>query len=364
MDASMGGSMDARCPHCGEPALFLEADASILRCRACGRSSLRPARPAATAIGAAPGAGGALPSGGPIVEAPWAGFFSASARRASAPGEVPVLPAAGAALVATGLFYLALRAVPASRLAELFVERGWVPYAIAFVSAWALALLVAKRMRLGRERRLLARDWLARPGRAPAIAPDDVDETLAGLALEPAFARESFLPQRLIRALRHFQARRRVVEVVEFLSVESRADESRIDASYGLIRVFIWVVPTLGFIGTVIGIGVAVGGFSTTLESASSLEGMRDSIGAVTGGLGVAFDTTLVALVMSILIMFPSSALQRQEESFLSEVDDYCAEHLVRRLADPPDATHAEAALEALVDRLVAALERRRTGVH
>jgi biopolymer transport protein ExbB/TolQ len=129
------------------------------------------------------------------------------------------------------------------------------------------------------------------------------------------------------------------------------------------VRVFVWAVPTLGFIGTVIGIGAAVGGFSDTLEAASSIEGMKASIGSVTGGLGVAFDTTLLALVMSILIMFPANAVQRIEEGLLSAIDDYCAEHLVQKLEDEASAPAGDPAderlLDALTARIVAAL---RTG--
>jgi hypothetical protein len=62
---------------------------------------------------------------------------------------------------------------------------------------------------------------------------------------------------------------------------------------------------------------------------------------------------------MSILIMFPSSALQRLEESFLGEVDDYCAEHVVRRLADEPEPAFSESLLDRLVERLVEAVRRR-----
>jgi biopolymer transport protein ExbB/TolQ len=122
------------------------------------------------------------------------------------------------------------------------------------------------------------------------------------------------------------------------------------------VRVFVWVVPTLGFIGTVIGIGAAVAGFSATLEAASSLDGMKDSIGAITGGLGVAFDTTLLALVMSILIMFPANAVQRLEEAFLGQVDDYCSEHLLPRLADQVEESPEESMIEALARRLVTAM--------
>jgi len=346
--------MTGGCPHCGGGNLELDAAGEVQRCRTCGRSSLRvatidsrEARPASVVSN-----GGGAPGDAPRIE----GSATAGSRRAAAPAEVAALPAAALAMVATLLFYGGLRFVPQTRVAELFVERGWVPYAISFVSAWALALLAAKRLRLVRERRLLERDWLARSGRSPSIEPDDVEATLVDLGQQRLFDAQAFLARRLVRALRHFEARRRVVEVVEFLAVESRADESRIDASYGLIRVFIWAVPTLGFIGTVIGIGAAVSGFSTTLESASSIEGMRGSIEAVTGGLGVAFDTTLLALVMSILIMFPSSALQRLEESFLGDVDDYCAERLVRRLAEVPDEDRSEAELASLAERLVTAL--------
>ncbi|MBY0399254.1 MotA/TolQ/ExbB proton channel family protein [Myxococcota bacterium] len=350
--------MGASCPHCGAPAgeAELEAEGQVQRCRACGRSALRSGAPGA--IDSGPIAT-ALRDGG-AGEAPEAGApLSTVRRRPAGPGEVPILPAAGLALLATLLFYGALRFVPETRLAELFVERGWVQYAITFVSSWALALLVAKRRRLARERRLLLRDWLARPGSTTPLRPADVDAALAGLASQADFDFDGLLARRLVRALRHFQARRRVVEVVEFLHAEAGADEARIDASYGLIRVFIWAVPTLGFIGTVIGIGAAVGGFSTTLETASSIEGMRESIESVTGGLGVAFDTTLLALVMSMVVMFPSNALQRLEETFLGEVDDYCAEHLVRRLADEPAADAMDSNLERLVERLVAALHRR-----
>ncbi|MBK7947645.1 MAG: MotA/TolQ/ExbB proton channel family protein [Deltaproteobacteria bacterium] len=348
--------MGESCPHCGAAAIELEAEGAIRRCRACGRSALRgadaPNRTASAAAAAHELA--TMPSAFATANSP-----PLARRRPAGPGEVPILPAAGFALLATLLFYGALRWIPDTRLAELFVERGWVQYAITFVSSWALALLAAKRRRLARERRMLGRDWLARPGAGALLRPEDVDATLAHLAGQADFDFDALLARRLVRALRHFQARRRVVEVVEFLNAEARADEGRIDASYGLIRVFIWAVPTLGFIGTVIGIGAAVGGFSTTLETASSIEGMRESIESVTGGLGVAFDTTLLALVMSIVVMFPSNALQRLEEAFLGEVDDDCAEHLVRRLADESGAESDDAALDRLVERLIAALRKR-----
>ncbi|HIF93247.1 MAG TPA: hypothetical protein EYQ60_09000 [Myxococcales bacterium] len=250
------------------------------------------------------------------------------------------------------------------------MERGWVPYVITLISSWALTLLAAKFLRLRRERRILDHDLIATNSNG-RISPDDAAAALDALEVmrqESKAIAESFLARRIERALRHFQSRRRFVEVVDFLASESRNDESRVDASYGLVRVLVWAVPTLGFIGTVIGIGAAVAGFSETLEAASSLDGMKESIGLVTGGLGVAFDTTLLALVMSILIMFPISAVQRIEEAFLSDVDEYCAEILLPALLDEADmivdsrissvadTPVDDAVIVALAERLVASM--------
>ena len=115
---------------------------------------------------------------------------------------------------------------------------------------------------------------------------------------------------RLIRALEHFSVRRSVSETVDQLRLSAERDENAIESGYVMLRVFIWAIPILGFIGTVLGIGASVGGFSEAVSSAADLDVMKDSIGVVTSGLGVAFDTTLLALVTSVLIMFPYSCFR------------------------------------------------------
>ncbi len=337
--------MARACPYCESSGLEAAEEAGVLRCRACGRSSLAGE--------------GALPSKPTAMAGPRQRARGAQRAPRRAPGEVASWPAALVAGAATLVFYGALYLLPEARISDLFMARGWVPYVITGVSFWALFLLAARWLRLRTEATALERDLIA-PGADGLLGPGDAPRAIEQLQARAQGLESSFLVGRLERALRHFEARRRVVEVVEFLTAESSADEGRVDASYALVRVFVWAVPTLGFIGTVIGIGAAVGGFSETLEAASSLETMKESIGSVTGGLGVAFDTTLLALVMSILIMFPASAVQRIEESFLGEAEDYCAEQLVRRLRD--DATEVrqadDAAIEALAQRLVESMER------
>ncbi|MEZ4353974.1 MAG: MotA/TolQ/ExbB proton channel family protein [Myxococcota bacterium] len=340
---------EATCPYCGERTARA-AEPGVWRCAACGRSFLDASEAASTEHEEV-----ALPGDPTDVRAPIE--IGRPARRA--PGEVSSVPALGWAIGSSGLFYGVLALLPASRVGELFTARGWVPYAITGISFWALCLLAARARRLARERALLDRDPLHGVSATP-LDRRAARREIERLASLPEAERESFVVDRLLRTLRHFAIRPRVGEVVEFLSGESRADEARVDASYALVRVFVWAVPTLGFIGTVLGIGSAVAGFSQTLEAAASLDGMKESIGSVTLGLGVAFDTTLLALVMSILIMFPASAVQRLEEGLLAAVDDYCGAALIARLdergssADPTDSS--EASVERLARRLVQAI--------
>ena len=339
--------MDQACPYCDAGELESIDEGALQRCCSCGRSSL----PGHAAAGLASN----LSSGGAQAEGAAPKTNGRRTRMRNAPGEVPNLPPAAIGLVFTLVFYAILHVLPESPFSELFANRGWVPYVITLISAWALALLAAKLRRLHFESSMLDRELIP-PTASGRLQPADAENALAALRAQPLEIAQTFLVRRLERALRHFETRRRAVEVVEHLAMESRSDEVRVDASYSLVRVFVWVVPTLGFIGTVIGIGAAVGGFSATLDAASSLDAMKDSIGSVTGGLGVAFDTTLLALVMSILIMFPANAVQRVEEGLLGDVDEYCSEHLVQRLEDDA-ATGASAELvEELAMRLVEAM--------
>ncbi len=255
--------------------------------------------------------------------------------RSGASTDVALAWTGAAALAATALFYVAVVSPLADTpFGEIFASRGRVPYAIAFFSWWSAVILFAKYIALRRERAALDLDLL--PDRiATEIAPEAVPEFLAHLDALPADAPRSAVARRLRRALLHFQSRRDPREVVEQLTARAQADADAVESSYTLVRVFIWAVPILGFIGTVIGIGAAVAGFSESIGAAADLALMKNAIGGVTTGLGVAFDTTLLALVMSILIMFPASALQKAEEDLLVAIEDYTDERLVPRLEDP-----------------------------
>jgi len=219
---------------------------------------------------------------------------------------------------------------------ELFARRGWVPFVEVFLMSWSVAILFFKWQKLKRQRASMLFDLLPNDI-AEEITEDSLPKFVKHIHELPVEPAESFLVGRVLRGLEHFQVRKSNPEVASMLASHSEIDANAVESSYTLLNVFIWAIPILGFVGTVIGISAAVGSFSGSLEAAQDISVLKTSLNNVTGGLATAFDTTLIALVMSMLVMFPSSSMQKSEEDLLNWVDEYCNENLLKRLCDGGD---------------------------
>ena len=87
-----------------------------------------------------------------------------------------------------------------------------------------------------------------------------------------------------------------------------------------------WAIPAIGFVGTVRGLGGAFGVEAPTIEAFTAQA--KDQ-------LKIAFDCTLVALVLSLVLMYLLNMVQRAEETLVADAQEYCQEHLLLRLYDP-----------------------------
>ncbi len=219
------------------------------------------------------------------------------------------------------------------KLGHLFWARGWVPFPVTLFGVWALAIVAMKHLNLLRQRRALQADVLP-ASIAAVIRPKHVPAFRKHIADLPKSVRQTMFVDRVERGLEHFESRSSVTEVAQVLESQAAIDAGHVESSFALVKVFIWAIPILGFIGTVLGISEAVGGFAAVIQGASELDVIKSALGEVTAGLALAFDTTLLALLFSILVMFPMSSQQKAEETLLGAVEEFCNETVLRRLDD------------------------------
>ena len=137
---------------------------------------------------------------------------------------------------------------------------------------------------------------------------------------------------RIERALSNLRNIGRVADVSSFISDMSESDASYVENSYTLPKGLIWAIPVLGFIGTVLGLSQAVGGFGAVVAGGADLDALKGALGGVTGGLATAFETTLIALVAALIIQLLMTLLQHKEEEFLDDAAAYCHRNLTSRL--------------------------------
>lgn len=134
-----------------------------------------------------------------------------------------------------------------------------------------------------------------------------------------------FLPYLIDISITQLQASRSVDQAVAILTASLDLMIHRVDLRYQNVRYISWLIPTIGFIGTVVGIAVAL----------EFINPKNPDIGIVTGSMAVAFYTTLVALIISAIIVFFQHAVQKIEESALNAAGQYCLKNLINRMYIP-----------------------------
>ncbi|MEM7455385.1 MAG: MotA/TolQ/ExbB proton channel family protein [Planctomycetota bacterium] len=235
-------------------------------------------------------------------------------------------------VIGTGVFYVVILLLRSFSWTEIFWDRGWVPYVTMLIFFWCIAILLLKMRKIQKQKQALLLDVLPTE-LSPEITFNSLDKFLDYIANLPAGG-DSFLINRVVRGIEHFRVRKSTSETVTMMESQSDIDANNVSGSYTLVKVFIWALPIMGFIGTVIGISGAVAGLSGSLENANDVSAIKGALNDVFAGLGTAFDTTLLALVLSLMVKVPTSAMQKSEEDLITWVDEYCNENLLKRLND------------------------------
>lgn len=239
----------------------------------------------------------------------------------------------GAALAA--IFYASMLPIRGTPFAEMFLSRGMIPPFIVFFAAWALALLFIKSRKLAFQRKSLQQE-IVPPEHDFVLSSATVDDVIERIYLTVDDPKYFLLFNRIVIALANLRNLGRVTDVDDILRSQASHDESSMETSYSLVRGFVWAIPVLGFIGTVIGLSQAIGGFGGVLETAEDVSEIKTSLQATTGGLATAFQTTLQALVAALFIHMILTFLKKSEEEFLDACSEYCIRNIVNKLRIMP----------------------------
>jgi len=200
--------------------------------------------------------------------------------------------------------------------------KDWEQESEVILGLWALAIIGYKTWHARRERALLARDLVQVP-EGMKILPEDTREYARPLEALPPTEAECLLPRALLVALYRFGATRNVQDVSDAARGVCSAEADRLDSELSMLRYIAWAIPAIGFIGTVRGIGDALG------EAHKAVTG---DVSGVTEGLGTAFNSTLAALLISIVLMFLLHQLQLAQERFVLDSETYLDRNLIRHM--------------------------------
>jgi biopolymer transport protein ExbB/TolQ len=194
---------------------------------------------------------------------------------------------------------------------------------ICFMLAlWSFAIMGYKGYSLRRGRTLLATDVLRLPD-GMKILPEDSRDYARQVEALPAGMRGELLPRALLSGLHRFGATRNIQDVSSAIHDVCELEYGRLDAELSMVRYVAWAIPAIGFLGTVRGIGEAL------QQAHKAVEG---DVSGVVSGLGIAFNSTLVALGLSILVMFMLHQIQLRQERAVLDTEEYLDQHVVRQM--------------------------------
>jgi len=201
------------------------------------------------------------------------------------------------------------------------VVRDFEQEACFILALWAFSIMGYKGYATYRERKLL--NALAEDEDNNLESVVDTDKLSWRLDSLPPRARDGLLPRALGAALHRFSATGNVQDVSAAAREVCHTESDRLESELSIIRYIAWAIPSIGFIGTVRGISDAL---------AQAHRAVEGDITGVTQSLGVAFNSTFVALAVSIVVMFFVYQLQLAQERVVLETETYCDRFLIHRL--------------------------------
>jgi len=186
---------------------------------------------------------------------------------------------------------------------------------------WAGFLIISKCLAILKNQYLFSVDLLENGEESGG----ELKTVLSNLERLPAEISSTPLVIALMASLRRYLITSDVQNTSDAVESSIEALAIRHDAENSMIRYLIWAIPSIGFIGTVRGIGGAL---------AQADQALAGDIAGMTNSLGLAFNSTFVALLISILLMFLLHQLLRLQDGLVVDTQAYCEKFLLKRISE------------------------------
>jgi biopolymer transport protein ExbB/TolQ len=187
---------------------------------------------------------------------------------------------------------------------------------------WAFSLMAYKAYTSIQERKILQMNFIP-INQGTSILPEDAREYSRPIQALSESDQTYLLPRALLTALHRFRSTRNIQDVSNSVRAICESESDRLDSELSMIRYIAWAIPSIGFLGTVRGIGQALG---------QAHQAVQGDIAGVTQSLGIAFNSTFVALLISIVIMFLLHQLQLTQERIVLDTESYADNRLIQHL--------------------------------
>ena len=199
-----------------------------------------------------------------------------------------------------------------------FFRGGYIQFFTFFSFFWGVFDIFQQRDNVKKELKAFGFNLLP-TGEKHVLVPKDVFGIKNKLS---EFERKEkyILVDMVKKACTKFRSSKSLSELLEVISIQTEVNKEIAESRQSNIRYLAWAIPSIGFIGTVLGI-------SKALQIANS-----GDMNKISASLGVAFDTTLLALLLSIVIMWYLHKLQQETDQIHAKIKEYVVEHLVNRI--------------------------------
>lgn len=200
-----------------------------------------------------------------------------------------------------------------------FLSGGFFQGFILFAFLWALLEIFKQRKMVRIEKSGFNLELLSTKDKHVLLPMDlpNIEDKISKLS---GPHRRMLFPRVLLSAIAKFKATHSMGETIDVINIQSDLQREFHEASQNNIRYLLWLIPSLGFMGTVVGLSQSLG---------IAHEG---DMKLISTSLGLAFDTTLLALILGAVTTGYYHRLLEEMDMLHATIKDHIVTHFVNKL--------------------------------